>query len=300
MSRFTIIQPELLPRMQVLESISTEDIIGARMGRFKAIWLQHDPPNAAQYDVDSLEFDPIKINQECCTYFELMLRDRINQAAKAVTLAFGSGSDLDAIASRYPGGVPRLPDESDGRYRRRVWLSVNAFTPHGTAEAYQFWALSALEGALKDTSTVRIRPSLEENPTIVISCMLDGPDPRPTTHQLLEVRRYIQDHHRLGFTDVISVQAPKVKEIDYRIGLRFYPGPDAGILLQQVQDSVAKLIENQYWLGVDHTIMAIDDACALAGVHSTVIEEPTGDVNVEPDWVVKVNNVDIRLIGRTE
>jgi phage-related baseplate assembly protein len=300
MSRFSIIQPELLPKMQVLESISTEDILTARMTQFRTFWLQNDPPNAAQYDVGMLEFDPIKINQECATYFELMLRDRINQACRAVTLAYGTGGNLDAIASRYPGGVPRLPNESDGRYKRRVWLSVNAFSPHGTAEAYQFWALSALDGALRDASTVRVRPSLEENPIIIISCMAEGPDPRPTTHQLLEVRRFIQDEHRLGFTDVISVQAPKVKEIDYDIGLRFYPGPDAGILTQQVRDSVEALIEKQRWLGVDHTIMAIDSACALAGVHSTVIRSPTADVDVEPDWVVKVNNVNIELIERAE
>ena len=75
-------------------------------------------------------------------------------------MAFGSGSDLDAIASRYPGGVPRLADEpytiaGDDRYRRRIWLSPNVLSPHGTAEAYIFWALTA-DAALRDASAVTI------------------------------------------------------------------------------------------------------------------------------------------------
>ena len=137
--------------MLVLESIDADKIIANRMGRFKTLWKQYDPPNGAQYDVGELEFDPIKITQENSAYFELMLRDRVNQAARAVTLAFAVGADLDAIASRYPGGVPRLLDERDEHYKRRVWHSPNVLSPHGTAESYVFWALTA-DPTLHDAS----------------------------------------------------------------------------------------------------------------------------------------------------
>ncbi len=172
-SRFSTIRPELLPTMQVLQSIDTEALINARMQKLKQIWLQHDPPNAANYDVENLEFDPIRINQELNAYFELLVRDRVNQAARAVTLAFSVGSDLDAIASRYPGGVPRktanvpsLPgvpaqvqsdpnllwtgagtQEPDPLYKQRVWLSPNILSLSGPGQAvyesYVYWALSA-------------------------------------------------------------------------------------------------------------------------------------------------------------
>jgi phage-related baseplate assembly protein len=180
-SRFSVIRPELLPTMQVLESIGTEDILARRMQQLLVIWNQHDPPNAAQYDVQNLEFDPIKINQELNTYFELMVRDRVNQACRAVTLAFAVGSDLDAIASRYPYGVPRqmydisgnvlsptdiaagatvAVAETDATYRQRVWLSPNILSLSGpgqaTYESYKFWALSAPQFAgqslLRDAS----------------------------------------------------------------------------------------------------------------------------------------------------
>ncbi len=106
-------QPRRTGRMQVLETISTEVVLAARMADLKTRWSTSDPPAAANYDVENLEFDPLKINQEVATYFELMLRDRVNQAARAVTLAFAVGTDLDAIGSRYPGGMPRIAGETD-------------------------------------------------------------------------------------------------------------------------------------------------------------------------------------------
>lgn len=167
-SRFSVIRPELLPQMAVLEPIDTEAIMLLRMQRLGIIWNNYDPPNAAQYDVGGLEFDPIRINQELNAYFELMVRDRVNQACRAVTLAFAVGSDLDAIGSRYPYGVVRLafdangnqltPDqiaagavvattETDAAYRQRIWLSPNILSlsgpGQGTYESYKFWALSA-------------------------------------------------------------------------------------------------------------------------------------------------------------
>jgi phage-related baseplate assembly protein len=167
-SRFSVIRPELLPTMAVLENISAEDILSRRMQQLLIIWNKYDPPNAAQYDVGGLEFDPIKITEELETYFEVMVRNRVNQACRAITLAFSVGSDLDAIASRYPYGVPRIqydangqpltPDqvaagavpviaETDPVYKERVWLSPNIFSlsgpGQGTYESYKFWALSA-------------------------------------------------------------------------------------------------------------------------------------------------------------
>ena len=124
-SRFSVIQPALLPPMAVLETINTETIIANRMQQLVTIWNANDPPNAATYDVGNLEFDPIRINQELNAYFELLLRDRVNQACRSVTLAFAVGADLQAIGSRYPYGMPKLPGESDTAYRNRIWLSPN-------------------------------------------------------------------------------------------------------------------------------------------------------------------------------
>ena len=296
--RISILLPENLQRMEVLEDLDAETILAQRMQRLKQLWSEYDPPSAAQYDVENLEFDPIKINQEVCTYFELLLRDRVNQAARSITLAYAIGTDLDAIASRYPGGVPRLPGESDDRYRRRIWLSPNTLSPHGTAEAYEFWALTALP-VLRDVTATR-SVLYDYYPTIVITCLmgLDSDNPSPTQEQLVQVRAYIQNLSRQGFTDVISISGPKVKETAYKIAVWLYPGTVPEQAMARINANLQKLVEAQYWLGHDHTHTAIHSACSISGVHHVDILEPTENIYIPSDWVVKVTGITTTMVGR--
>jgi phage-related baseplate assembly protein len=295
--RISVILPANLQPMIVLEKLDVETILGARMSRLKQLWAYYDPPAAAQYDVENLEFDPIKINQEASSYFELMLRDRVNQAARSITLAYAIGTDLDAIATRYPGGVPRLEGESDDRYRRRIWLSPNTLSPHGTAEAYEFWALTALP-TLRDVTAIRA-VAHDYYPTILITCLNEPPaEPKPTDEELVRVRAYIQSLSRMGLTDVISVNPPKVREIEYKIAVWLYPGTVQDQTMNQIVSNLANLINDQFWLGHDHSHTAIHAACRLTGVHHVDIELPEEDVFVPLDWVVKVTQVTVRMAGR--
>jgi phage-related baseplate assembly protein len=295
--RISVILPANLQPMQVLEVIDVEAILSARMARLKQLWQFYDPPAAAQYDVEKLEFDPIKINQEACSYFELLLRDRVNQAARSITLAYAIGTDLDAIASRYPGGVPRLDGESDDRYRRRIWLSPNTLSPHGTAEAYEFWALTALP-ALRDVTAIRAVMH-DYYPTILITCLMEPPaDPKPSDEQLVGIRAYIQSLSRQGLTDVISVNPPKVRETEYRIHVWLYPGTAQDQTISKIVSNIATLVNDQYWLGHDHSHTAIHAACKLTGVHHIDILEPVDDVMVPLDWIVKVTSFSVTFAGR--
>jgi phage-related baseplate assembly protein len=295
--RISIVLPANLAPMQILEELKSEQILTDRMTRLKVLWSSYDPPSAAQYDVETLEFDPIKINQEACTYFELLLRDRVNQAARAVTLAYAIGTDLDAIASRYPGGVPRLPNESDDRYRRRIWLSPNTLSPHGTAEAYEFWALTALP-ALRDVTAIR---SVQHDfyPTILITCLMDPEfPPSPTQEQLVFIRSYIQSLSRMGLTDVVSVNPPKIKNIEYNVNVFLYPGPAPDQIITKIISNLQKLAADQYWLGHDHSHTAIHAACMMSGVHHVEIVEPAEDAHVPLDWVINVTNITVTMAGR--
>jgi len=296
--RISILVPANLQRMIVLEDLDAEMIIDQRMARLKQLWSEYDPPAAAQYDVEILEFDPIKINQEVCTYFELLLRDRVNQAARSITLAYAIGTDLDAIASRYPGGVPRLPNESDDRYRRRIWLSPNTLSPHGTAEAYEFWALTA-EPLLRDVTAIR-SVMHDYYPTILITCLL-GPEsesPSPTQEQLVRIRAYISSLSRQGLTDVISVNPPKIRETAYKLNVYLFPGTSPDQALAKIKVNLEKLVLDQYWLGHDHTHTAIHASCAFSGVHHVEIVEPFTDILIPADWVVKVTDIQLFLAGR--
>lgn len=285
--------------MAVLETLNAEAVLQDRMDRLVVVWNENDPPAGANYDVDALEFDPLKINQEVSTYFELLVRDRVNQAARATTLAFAVGTDLDAIASRYPGGVPRLAGESDDRYRRRIWLSPNPLSPHGTAEAYEFFALSALSG-VRDAAVTKIRSSLRDDPIIIVSVMMTGANPVPTPSQLLQIRSYIIDEKRAGATDVVSVRGPILIDTSYKINVWLYPGIDQDALLTSIRANLTALVENLRWLGRDHTLLLINGAVALPGVHSAEIVSPLMDVRVPNTHLVRVKSVDVVYKGRRE
>jgi phage-related baseplate assembly protein len=329
-SRFPVIQPALLRRPSVLETINTDQIIDDRMTRFKIRWSEEDPPNAAQYDVGPLEFDPIKILTENSAYFEALIRDRVNQAARAVMLAFSFGTNLDAIASRYPGGVPRIEGESDENYRRRIWLSPNILGPHGTTESYAFYALSALgANVLRDAAAFTKRgtgivtiPILVDKPTLALSeqqvmaivqqqiktGLIDplkvsfetspGPPPIPSNDQILEVYKYITANTRKGLTDEIVIARPRVIQTRYDISLKTFPGYDLAGVMTNVAAGLMQLIEKQRWLGYDHTIMAIDGVLNNAGgVYNRIIKLPQGDVVVGLEGVVEVKGIDLTWTG---
>lgn len=310
MARLGMIELDQLPEMRVLEQLDSEAVISERMAQFVALWAKHDPPARAQYDVDALEFDPIKINQESNAFFELLLRDRVNQAAKAVTLAFASGSDLDAIGSRYPGGMPRLPGESDDQYRMRVWLSPNTLSPHGTYESYVFWALTGALASglpLRDATAVARRGT----PYITITIMAEGtpvkstgsgitayPSPLPTIAQIDEVRKYVGAKSRKGLTDVVSVRVPKVVKTDYVVDYWLFPSWDKVTVEKNMYDQIAVLLEQQRWLGYSHTLDAIDAALRVAGVYKINVVTPATDVEIDQHETVVVEKVLLRYQGR--
>jgi phage-related baseplate assembly protein len=316
-SRFSVIDLSQLSDMQVLEDLDSEATIAARMIRFKEIWISHDPPAGAAYDVENLEFDPTRVTQELNTYFETLLRDRVNEAAKAVTLAFAIGSDLNAIASNFPVG-PRLPVvdnprgtweefpedyESDDRYRRRTQLSLNPLSPHGPAGAYMFWALTA-DPLLRDASEMAIEG---ERSQVFVTVLADDPvEPRPNQQRLLAIRAYLLDAYRKAATDVLVVQAPKVVDISYKIQVWFFPPPDRDTLLDKLKANLAELIEEQRWLGFDHTHMAIYAMLRENGVHRAVILEPAADVLVDMDTYIRCHDenghprIELIYMGRDE
>lgn len=325
-TRFSVIRPDLLPPMAVLQAIDSEKIIADRMQQLVMFWAAHDPPNAAQYDVGMLEFDPIRINQELNAYFELLVRDRVNQAARAVTLAFAAGSDLDAIASRYPYGLPRIANETDDAYRLRVWLSPSILSLNGpgqgTFESYVFWALSAPmplgelplkhASALTSPGTGYVYIPIMANAPISNAwavapggnswTLVCGADPTPTPLQISAVYEYITEANtaRKGLTDVINVKRPKVSNTTINVDLWLFPGVDKMALMKQIADSVTSLIIALRWLGADLTLLALDGALVYSGVYNRKINAPLADVIVGTDGCVNVTSVQLTYKGTGE
>ncbi|WP_459782372.1 baseplate J/gp47 family protein, partial [Photobacterium sp. R1] len=113
--------------------------------------IENDPTFTAM-----TESDPVYKVLEVAAYFRMLDRQRVNEAALAVLLAYALGNDLDNIGARYyvyrqeispadDSTVPPTPAvmEPDDDYRRRIQLALEGMSVAGPANAYRFHALSA-------------------------------------------------------------------------------------------------------------------------------------------------------------
>lgn len=130
---FSNIDLSQLPPPEIVETLDYEAILARLVTDFIQRW--------PDYDVHALESDPAKKLLEVAAYREMVLRARINEAARANLLAFAKGGDLDQLAVFYE--VTRLPGEEDARFRRRVVLAIAGRSTGGTAERYAYIAMSA-------------------------------------------------------------------------------------------------------------------------------------------------------------
>jgi len=76
-------------------------------------------------------------------YRELLLRQAMNDKAKARMLAFAIDGDLDHIGASMAVPVARLDGETNEAYRARLALSPEAYSVAGPIGGYMFHALSA-------------------------------------------------------------------------------------------------------------------------------------------------------------
>src|SRR5699024_11217120 len=102
------------------------------------------------------ESSPLTNRLEENAYRELVWRQRVNEAAQAVMLAYACGADLDNLAALLdvarnviepadPEARPPRPAtlESDHDFRARILLLLEGLSVSGPPGAYRYHALSA-------------------------------------------------------------------------------------------------------------------------------------------------------------
>jgi len=143
-----MIDLSLLPPPDVVETLEFETLYQDVLSIFRA--------HMGDQWTALLESDPVVKLMEVMAYREMLMRARVNAAAKASTLAYAKGADLDNRAADY--GVERLtiraadPDavppvaavmEGDEALRYRTRLSLEALSVAGSSGAYEYHALSS-------------------------------------------------------------------------------------------------------------------------------------------------------------
>jgi phage-related baseplate assembly protein len=285
-----------LPPPRVVEALSFEAILAEMKADLLARLPEIGPSLALESTVVSKVLQVV-------AYREVLIRARVNDAALSLLLARAVGSDLDNLAANY--GVRRLvvtPEtdgapavmEADERLRRRVLLAIEAYSVAGPAGAYIFHALTTLPG-LRDATAISDQPG-----RVVVTLMASIADPVPSDEDRAKVALALNARTVRPLTDVVSVAAPHVHDVDIVAELTIYPGPDGGVVAQNARDRLAAWLAENAYLGRDLRRSAVISRLHVEGVQSVDLLSPAADVIIGPRDAIRVGTVNVSIVGVDE
>ena len=251
----TAVDLSRLPPPDVVEPLDYEAVVAAMTADYIARYPEHTA---------WVESDPAAKLIEAMAYREVLLRARINDAARGVMLAFAGGADLEHIAAQF--GVVRLAGEADDEMRRRVLLSHSAYEFHArTADA----RVSAVSVQQTVPGVVRI---------IVFG---EGEDGIPSAEVIAAVRAALSAEDTRPMTDTVVVRGAQIVPYTIDVTLTLETGPDRDVVLAAARAAVAGYVRRVGRVaGAEVRRAAIIGAAVVPGVADAAPTAPAADVNV--------------------
>ncbi|ELT51019.1 baseplate J/gp47 family protein [Brucella intermedia] len=281
-----------LPPPDVIETLDYEAILALHIATFKQLWTvarQKDPTLPA-YDVEILETDPVKIVLEATAYMELLLRARINDAARANLIAFALGGDLDQLAAFYD--VIRLEGETDAAFRSRVVLAIQARSPAGGA----YWYAAAARRA-----SVRIRDVAvyreEFWPIIHIAILSHDNGGIPDQAMLDAVRAIVTSDEVRPLNDTVIVEAAVSAGTDIEANIWLLPSAPSTVM-DSLEPALRKAWNEETGIGFDLIPSWIEARLHLPGVQRVQVLKPAQAVIVPPGTAIALGEIKLNFKGR--
>ena len=282
-----------LPAPAVVEQLDFETIFAAMLTDLRA----RDPIFDAL-----VESDPAYKILQFAAFREMNIRARVNDAAKAVMLAFATGTDLDHLGANKnlprlvldpgnPAGSPPIPPtyETDADFRMRIQLAPEGYSTAGPEGSYVFHARSAA-AAVKDAQAISPEPG---RVTVYVLSRVGFGTASPELIEQVEAALSADDVRPL--TDHVTVESAEVSTYDVVAELVMFPGPDAEVVRQAAQVAVTAYTQDVHRLGYDVTLSGLFRALHQNGVQGVNLIEPVSNL-VAGDgeaWCVDAINVTI-------
>ena len=296
---YTAIDLSQLPPPQVVEVIDFEKILQEILADFYARMAESGQPFTAL-----VESDPAYKLAETAAYREMIVRQRANESALAVMLAYAEKSDLDQIGANVnlqrlvlvPANnstVPPTPAimESDASFRARIQLVNESYTTAGSEGSYVFHSLSA-DAKVKDVQPV----SPEEGQVVVYVLSRDGNG--MADQPLLEkVSAALNKETVRPLTDRVIVQSASIIDYTVTAELVLYPGPDANVILQSARDMLQRYVSDMHRVGFDVTLSGIYQALHRPGVQTVNLATPASNITVSDGQAAYCTGINITIAG---
>jgi phage-related baseplate assembly protein len=292
-----LVQPD------IIEEIDFEALYAERKEALIQLWPSEEQATIRQ--TLTRESEPlVKLLQENC-YREMILRNRINQAARALLLAYATENDLDQLGANFnverlvvsPADNSTTPPteavmESDDAFRERIQLAFDTLSVAGPEAAYKKFARDA-DGRVGDVSVVSPQPAYITL-TILQADSLTGVA-SPELIQIVTNAVTAEDVRPIG--DRVTVQAASI--VNYAINAKLYIGkdPEAATLLQQAIANVTAYATKQKRLGRSIRMSAIYAALHIDGVNRVELISPAADVVLTPAQASYCTNISVTIGG---
>jgi phage-related baseplate assembly protein len=296
---FTAVDLSRLPSPDIIETLDYETLLAEAVARFKAEMA------AAGVIFVSRESDPATKLLQTFAYLAQLLRQRVNDAARAVMPAHAVGADLDNIAATFgimrlvitpadeANGIPPVM-ESDTEFRRRMVLAPEGYSVAGPEGAYLFHALSADPEVLDATAT-------SPSPGVVIVSLLSRVGDGAASQRLVNtVQAYVSADTRRPLTDFVTVQSAEVIRYAVDYDLTTFNGPDGALVLDSSLASVRAYVAESHRVGRDITMSALFRAAHVEGAQNVRFRSPLADITVSRTQAPYCTGVTGRLAGTNE
>ncbi|MFQ0827114.1 baseplate assembly protein [Serratia fonticola] len=294
-----------LPRPNVIEALDFETIFTERKERLIAL-TPLDEQEAIRRTL-SYESEPIvKILQESA-YREVLLRQRVNEAAQAVMVAYAISNDLDQLGANNdvqrlvvtpadPEVVPPVEAvmESDSDLRQRIPAAFEGMSVAGPTGAYEYHALSA-DGKIADVSAISPAPA-----EVIISVLSRLGDGTASPELLAIVSKALNDEQVRPVADRVTVQTATIVNYQIDATLFVYPGPAIEPIMADAKLRLQNYINEQRRIGRDIRRSAIYAALHTQGVQRVELAEPLEDVVLEKTQAANCTDYQIKIGGSDE
>lgn len=295
---FTAVDLAKLPFPNAVEVLDFEVILSEMLADYQS----RDPEFSAL-----VESDPAYKVLEVAAFRELLLRQRVNEAIKAVTLAYANDADLDQIAARYnverllidagnPDAIPPIAPtyESNDSLRRRVQLSFEGFSTAGPEGAYVFHSLG---------SDARVLDADARSPVpgqVIVAVLSNVGDGVAPSDLLAAVNATLSDEDVRPLTDQVLVESAVIVNYAITAQLKLYPGPDATVVLDAANAAVFAYADANHRLGRDVTLSGLYAALHQEGVQNVLLTSPAADIVVERNQASHCTGITITSAGIDE
>ncbi|MFJ5358998.1 baseplate assembly protein [Pectobacterium sp. CHL-2024] len=272
-----------LPAPVVVEELDYETIYTERKAMLLSLYPEDQ--RAAVARTLTLESEPIvKLLQENA-YRELLWRQRVNEAARAVMVAFAQGDDLDQLGANFsvsrlaitPADDSTLPPtpavmESDSDFRLRIQQSFEGLSVAGSVGAYQYHGRSA-DGRVADVSVISPSPA-----SVTVSVLSREGDGSASPELVAIVAAALNGEDVRPVADRVTVQSAAIVLYEIDATLYLYPGPEKEPVRAAAEQKLKTYISAQHRLGRDIRRSAIYAALHVEGVQRVELTTPAADI----------------------